>query len=140
MNEMLSVYGFGSFFAGKAVPRDIDLLLLHRSTDRSSCQFAIDCKARIERVLPSADIVMLSRSEAERHRFVSRSKAIELGKVTTAKLDEQLATIISELTRSRSLSLTRLASHRAQGMGMPVGIRPDSLGTHPTSNDEIVFW
>ena len=97
MTESLTVYGFGSFFNGKARPRDIDILLLHRSTDFASSKFAIDCKARIKLALPSADIVMLSQAEAESLDFLERAKAIQLHKVSAESMDADVRALASRI-------------------------------------------
>jgi len=86
LTESVAVYGFGSFFNGKTRPRDIDLLLVHRSTGSESCKFAIDCKAQIKSELPAADVVMLSQAEAESLDFLERAKAIKLGDVGAASM------------------------------------------------------
>lgn len=86
MSESLTVHGFGSFFRNVCDARDIDLLLLHRSTDPISCEFAIRCKAYLEHVLPTADIVLLSQNEEQEIQFLAKSKAVVLGTL----LDEDI--------------------------------------------------
>lgn len=81
MTESLKIYGFGSFFAGEPNPRDIDLLLLHRSTDRGSCQFAVACKALIKTLSAAADVVILAQDEAASLRFFDHAKTVLLGEV-----------------------------------------------------------
>lgn len=99
MTESLTVYGFGSFFKGKARPSDIDLLLVHRSTDFASSKFAIACKAQIKSALPSADIVMLSEAEAESLDFLGRAKAIKLENVRAESMDADVRALASRLLR-----------------------------------------
>ncbi len=99
MTESIAVYGFGSFFNGKARPRDIDLLLLHRSTDLESSKFAIDCKAQIKSEIPAADIVMLSQAEAESLDFLGRAKAIKLQNVSAATMEADVRALASRLLR-----------------------------------------
>lgn len=98
MTETIAVYGFGSFFTGDADPQDIDLLLLHRSSDDESCQFAIDCKAAIKSALPNADIVMLSQSEADDLQFLTRAKAVALGELYHDNLGTQARALVSMLS------------------------------------------
>jgi hypothetical protein len=100
LTESLTVYGFGSFFNGMAQPRDIDLLLVHRSTDFESCKFAIDCKAQIKSALPSADIVMLSQAEAEGLDFLERAKAVKLDNLSSETMDTDVQALASRLLRS----------------------------------------
>ncbi len=99
MTESVAVYGFGSFFNGKARPRDIDLLLVHRSTDSESCKFAIDCKAQIKSELPAADVVMLSQAEAESLDFLERAKAIKLDNVSAATMEADVRALANRLLR-----------------------------------------
>jgi hypothetical protein len=97
LTESLTVYGFGSFFNGKAQPHDIDLLLLHRSTDFESCKFAIECKAQLKLALPSADIVMLSQAEAKGLNFLKRAKAVKLTDLSSDSMDANLQTLVHRL-------------------------------------------
>lgn len=99
MTESLAVYGFGSFFNGKARPHDIDLLLVHRSTDLASSKFAIECKAQIKSELPAADVVMLSQAEAESLDFLERAKAIKLDNVSAATMEADVRALASRLLR-----------------------------------------
>lgn len=95
--QCLKVYGFGSFFACGDRPNDLDLLLLHRSTDAASCQFAVNCKTKIMLILPTADIVMLSESEADDHQFLMRSGAIALGELNSEALDAQVQALANRI-------------------------------------------
>jgi len=97
LTESVTVYGFGSFFKGKARPRDIDLLLVHRSTGLASSMFAIDCKAQIKSELPAADVVMLSQAEAESLDFLERAKAIKLGHVSAANMVADVRSLVARL-------------------------------------------
>jgi hypothetical protein len=97
MMQSLRVYGFGSFFAGGDRPNDLDLLLLHQSTDAASCQFAIDCKTKIMLTLPTADVVMLSEREAEGHQFLVRSKAVALGELHAGTVDAQVQALADRI-------------------------------------------
>ncbi|MEJ7926755.1 hypothetical protein WG908_08315 [Sphingobium sp. AN641] len=97
--ESLTVYGFGSFFSDEPKPHDIDLLLVHRSANLESCRFAIDCKAQIRSILPSADIVMLSRAEADSLDFLEGAKAIELDRVTAESMDADVRALARRLLR-----------------------------------------
>ena len=103
MRETVLVYGFGSSFRGSERPQDIDLLLLHRSTERASCDFAIDCKRDFQRHLPDVDVVMLSIVEARNNGFVARASAIRLGIIESNKREAQV--------RALSLKLAAQGSH-----------------------------
>lgn len=95
--QSLRVYGFGSFFNRSIRPNDIDLLLVHRSTDRVSCQFAIDCKTEIRLALPEADVVMLSENEADGLQFLMRSKAVVLGRLHSGDLEAQVRALVNRI-------------------------------------------
>ena len=92
--ETLEVYGFGSFFDRASQPQDIDLLLLHRSADADSCQFAIKCKAQIKIAIPNADVIMLSQKEADSLEFSTRANIILLGKIDSGRFDASIQTVI----------------------------------------------
>jgi hypothetical protein len=99
LRESLTVFGFGSFFTCIGHANDIDLLLMHRSTDLESCLFATKCKSQIKSVLPLADIVMLSNAEAEGLNFLERSCCVPLATLTSDESHVQilkLSKILSE--------------------------------------------
>jgi hypothetical protein len=97
MMQSLKVYGFGSFFTGEGQPNDLDLLLLHRSTDAASCQFAVDCKIEIRLAFPNADIVMLSQEEAAGNEFLARSNAVVIGELHAGDLQFQLRALAKQI-------------------------------------------
>lgn len=97
MTDSLTVYGFGSFFNGAAQPRDIDLLLVHRSVDLHSCKFAVNCKEKIKSALPSADIVMLSQAEANGVNFVERASARILSDLHSDDLEAGVRALVDRL-------------------------------------------
>lgn len=99
MIESLTVYGFGSFFRGSDHPNDIDLLLLHRSTQLESCKFAIFCKNQLKSALPFVDIVMLSRTEAENLDFVERAKAEQLASLRSDMIEADLQALVHRISR-----------------------------------------
>lgn len=101
--ETLYVYGFGSFFKGKFNPNDVDILLLHRSTDRESCQFAISCKTHLKRLLPEADIVMLSAVEARGNNFLAKSEAVALEMLKEGEADDQVEALVKRLRSDFSM-------------------------------------
>jgi len=97
LTENLSVFGFGSFFNRETQPHDIDLLLMHRSTNFESCKFAIDCKSQLNSALPSADIVLLSQAEAEGLDFLKRAKAVKLGDLCSDSMDADVQALVGLL-------------------------------------------
>jgi hypothetical protein len=93
--EVVDLYGFGSFFSDQnSSPRDIDLLIVHQSIDSSSINFAIDCKAAIKSLIPSADTVVLSTSEEQELAFVQKCSGKFLGRLTEADPSAQLKAIV----------------------------------------------
>lgn len=104
MIESLVVYGFGSFFMRDTRPRDIDLLLLHRSLDDESCHLAIACKAEIKAILPNADIVMLSQDEADDLQFLTRAKTVLLGELQYGDIGAQARALIDAFPNNASFA------------------------------------
>jgi len=70
-----SLYGFGSYFEGSLSHNDIDLLIVHDSTDRESCLNAISLKKHLAQEIIAADISILSKSAELEFDFIARSKA-----------------------------------------------------------------
>ena len=88
--RLLKVFGFGSFFRRGTESADIDLILLHKDATYASAMFAIRCKAVICRIIPCADIVMLSEEEACGTRFLSRSRATYICILTDDSVERQV--------------------------------------------------
>ena len=99
MNEELVIYGFGSFFSGCIKYRDVDLLIIHRSGEYESCQFAIWCKRFLMSKLIDPDITILSEREEQQFSFVEKSSAQRLGKVQEEFAENDLCEILGELKR-----------------------------------------
>lgn len=72
------VYGFGSYFKGSQKFKDIDLLIVHTSSDYHSCLEAISLKRAIVGTIDMADVSILSKSEEQSFNFIDKSKAILL--------------------------------------------------------------
>lgn len=104
MSEVVRVYGFGSYFTGTDKPRDIDLLMIHKSVDKASCEFAITCKCMLIRHLPMADIVLLSEQEAEQNCFIARSSAVPIGHIESEEVAEQVSSLVQSIKFHRSPS------------------------------------
>ena len=66
------VYGFGSFFKS-STHNDIDILVLHESTDTDSCNFALTCKNVFELNLTNTHITVLSIHEEKQFNFLKIS-------------------------------------------------------------------
>ncbi|MBY5827672.1 hypothetical protein [Rhizobium leguminosarum] len=79
MAQSVTVYGFGSFFAGAAAPADIDLLIVHQKSSSGSCTYAITCKHLIRATILSAHITMLSEREEKQLAFIEKSGAKPIG-------------------------------------------------------------
>lgn len=102
MNEALTVFGFGSFFADRFRARDINLLLLHQSGSRQSCEFAVSCKTALLEAFPTADVVMLSEPEADSSQFILRSGAVPLGNVSLENLDADLQAVVRQISSAQA--------------------------------------
>ena len=81
--EDLLIYGFGSYFNGRADFQDIDLLIVHESTDQKSCSLAIKCKELLMTQISNAHISILSKNEAKQLSFIEKSKAVIIGTVSS---------------------------------------------------------
>ncbi|MCF1741460.1 hypothetical protein [Paradevosia shaoguanensis] len=95
-----SIYGFGSAFAGKGGARDIDILIVHQSSDPASCRLAIACKRRLAERLPLAHVTMLSAPEEEHLKFIETANAMSVGTLRNGHLEEDLnkaVAVIAEL-------------------------------------------
>ncbi|WP_050554488.1 nucleotidyltransferase domain-containing protein [Pseudomonas fragariae (ex Marin et al. 2024)] len=80
--EDLLIYGFGSYFNGKAEFQDIDLLIVHESTNKESCIFAIRCKEILKTHINDAHISILSKSEATQLSFLEKSNSVLIGLIS----------------------------------------------------------
>lgn len=72
------VYGFGSYFHGNSSYQDIDILVVHTSTDRVSCLKAISLKKSIIKKIEKAGVSILSKSAELEFDFIKKSKGILL--------------------------------------------------------------
>ncbi len=97
MNEWVSVYGFGSSFGRLKNPKDIDILLVHRSTEQESCQFAITCKRDFLSQLDNADVTILSVEEAETNNFILKSSAIHIGTITSKLRKDHVRDLLEKI-------------------------------------------
>lgn len=93
----MSVYGFGSAYSGAKGARDIDLLLLHESIDRNSCQLAIACKRGLSKRVPEADITMLSAAEEKHLRFLETASAVHIGTLRADQLEDDLRILVTTI-------------------------------------------
>ena len=94
--EVLYLYGFGSFFnVGKATS-DIDLLIIHKDISKKSCEEAIELKKLILAKVPNADVTMLSDKEESEMNFKEISRAKLLGSINTSKIRKELFYILGE--------------------------------------------
>ena len=95
MKEELLIYGFGSFFDGNVKYHDIDILIIHRSTEYKSCRFAIFCKQFLVSKLVNLDITILSEREEQQLSFVAKSNACYIGKVREESAENDLCEILN---------------------------------------------
>lgn len=102
MSEVVEMYGFGSFFRERTEFHDIDILIIHRSTQYESCQFAIWCKKMLLSICADAHVSMLSETEEHQIAFVSKSSALRLGEVRKPSAEDDLQAIVEQIGRFRT--------------------------------------
>jgi hypothetical protein len=103
LNEKLDVYGFGSFFNEHGKFQDIDILIVHRSGEYESCQFAIMCKRFLLSELDEADVSILSEREERWFSFIEKSNARHIGKVYEVSTENNLHEILNKIQEARML-------------------------------------
>ena len=104
VTESIRIFGLGSYFEKERHQlRDIDILLLHRSTSLASVEAAINVKFLLGKQIYDADIVMLSEHEEHDLAFIGLSNAVLLGTVQSDQLIEQ-ARAISQQILARKFS------------------------------------
>lgn len=74
----MKIYGFGSYFNGISLYRDIDILIVHDSNDYYSCIKAISLKKAIAERIKKVDISILSKSEESYLNMIEKSHAMLL--------------------------------------------------------------
>ena len=96
-----SVYGFGSYFKGSSLYQDIDILVVHSSTDRTSCLEAISLKKSIVKEIEKAGVSILSKSAELDFNFIEKSKAILLHEFNGDYRQSALKTIVHKIHSHR---------------------------------------
>lgn len=94
--EVLKLYGFGSFFNNGKSTSDIDFVIIHRNTSRKSCEEAISLKQLIIVKVPNADVTMLSDKEENEMNFIEISRAKLLGSIKSSKIRKELFYILDQ--------------------------------------------
>lgn len=97
MSEELNVYGFGSYFGETVKYQDIDILIIHQSTEYKSCKLAIWCKRMLISRIDNPDITILSRPEERYHSFITKSNACYIGKICESSAEEDLQSIMEKI-------------------------------------------
>jgi len=106
MTEYVKVYGFGSFFGSrKDSARDVDLLIVHENSRKSSIEFVLQCKALMESKIPNSHIVMLSIREEYQLDFLNKSRAQFLVEINTTNVHQCIGTIIDRIARMATSSV-----------------------------------
>lgn len=95
--EILRLYGFGSFFNFKTTTTDIDFLIIHTDITKSSCGKAIILKNNILKLVCNADVTMLSNKEECEMDFILKSKAILLGPINSSSIEKELRLLFESL-------------------------------------------
>ncbi|MEG6544919.1 hypothetical protein V6C59_03395 [Acinetobacter bereziniae] len=89
-NEILKIYGFGSFFNSSKFWTDIDFCIIHSDTSKESCENAINLKTIILENIHNADVTLLSVKEECELNFIVKSKAKLLGYIQSSNLQNEL--------------------------------------------------
>ncbi|MGQ1155919.1 hypothetical protein ACT436_04525 [Acinetobacter baumannii] len=95
--EILRLYGFGSFFNFKTTTADIDFLVIHADITKSSCEKAIVLKNNILKLVCNAEVTMLSNKEECEINFILKSKAILLGLINSSNIEKELHFLFESL-------------------------------------------
>ena len=98
--DCIEVYGFGSFFRGDQIYRDIDILLIHEDLTPTSCEKVIKCKHELLKMHENAHITLLSREEEKSFAFILRSQSKYLGRVCNASLFQDIEKISREICKA----------------------------------------
>ena len=107
MSEKIEAYGFGSYFSGHPEYRDVDILLVHRSSKPESCQFAIQCKRFLVSNYSLADVTILSQHEEQQISFIERSGAHQIGEIRLQQKESELSKILAKIDECRNQSVVR---------------------------------
>lgn len=91
------VYGFGSYFHGNSSYQDIDILVVHTSTDRTTCLEAISLKKSIVNQIEKAGVSILSKSAELDFDFIKKSKGILLHEFNGSYRESDLKKIVNKI-------------------------------------------
>lgn len=97
-----SVYGFGSYFKGDSAYQDVDILIVHSSTDYSSCLEAISLKNSIAQEIGSADVSILSREAELEFDFIQKSQAVLLAEFEGSFRESSIIEILQKFIRIKN--------------------------------------
>ena len=106
VTHSVTVYGFGSAFAGFATADDIDLLIIHPDNEAASRKLAIQCKHCLAEHIARADVTMLSASEEAHFQFIRRARALSLGTVRKGHMDVDFESLLVEIRQQIRQSAT----------------------------------
>lgn len=95
--QNILIFGFGSFFKGVSKYRDIDILIIHPSSDYDSCKRAILYKQLFLSQIDKVSVTMLSASEEVYFEFVNKSSAVFLGEIRENRFEEDILRIIDKI-------------------------------------------
>lgn len=99
MADQVTIFGFGSFFDGSSVYRDVDFLVLHNDSTVGSTSLAIACKKYLVERIDLAHVTMLSKQEERQLGFIHLARAVELANVRTSSIEEDVKSIVENLRR-----------------------------------------
>lgn len=95
------IYGFGSYFYSSGSYQDIDILVVHSSTDRTPCLMAISLKKSIVEQIEKSDVSILSKSAELDFDFIKKSKGILLYEFNESYEESDLKKITNKVNSHR---------------------------------------
>lgn len=93
LDRLADVYGFGTYFKGALNFNDVDILIVHNSTNFESCKVAISLKKKLLARIEKVSVTMLSKSEESELNFIEKASAKHLSSYNGKNLCEILAAI-----------------------------------------------
>jgi hypothetical protein len=93
----VDAYGFGSYFrVGEG--RDVDIVLIHHDIKEDSLEFTLRVKRLLLARMPTADVVLLSRSEQREHDFLRKCAAVFLTRLCSRTLSADIDALVVMVT------------------------------------------
>ena len=133
-NELIHVYGFGSYFDESLDYGDIDLLIVHENLSVASCQSAIICKRKVIDLCPCAHITMLSVREEGSISFIARSRATILGSIFLGTLEFDIKRIVCAIGNLSTNKIKRSGVNKVLRVQHPHWPSAESITTNEVND------